>query len=166
MIATLWQGHEERINHERKRFIELVKSQNCIFEGGFFAVANHPKMDGYEDILFNKPISGAVYIEKTKLSNFVFNTPAVHSCHGWKLAEYLAMGKAIISTPLSNELPISLTHGENIHIVNNAEELNSAIALLKNDVDYRIRLEKNANLYYEEFVKPKAVIENLLNSIF
>ena len=37
------------------------------------------------------------WISKTKQSAIVFNTPAFWSCHGWKLGEYLAMGKCIIS---------------------------------------------------------------------
>jgi glycosyltransferase involved in cell wall biosynthesis len=96
----------------------------------------------YTGILINFKYSYSEYLEKTKKSLFVFNTPAVFECHGWKLGEYMAMGKAIISTPLSNDLPESLKHGENIHFVNSEEEIKDAIQLLLKDEDYRNKLEK------------------------
>jgi glycosyltransferase involved in cell wall biosynthesis len=104
------------------------------------------------------------YIEKTKLSAFVFNTPAVLNCHGWKLGEYLAMGKAIISTPLSNEVPGELKHGKNIHVIANNEEMGTAINLLLRDTTYRKSLEAGARKYYLNYADPAAVIKNILKA--
>lgn len=165
LIATLWQD-TDRTNKERKTFIESVKAQNCNFEGGFFVSKSHPKIDEYKNLIFTKPYSSEVYIEKSKQSDFVFNSPAVHNCHGWKLAEYLAMGKAIISTPISNELPVSLEHEINIHIIRNKSELDAAISRFINDKNYSHFLSQNAHSYYEEFVKPKSVIRSILNPAF
>jgi hypothetical protein len=53
------------------------------------------------------------------------------------LGEYLAMGKAIISTPLSNKLPEDFIHGKIIHIISNLEELKNAILLIIEDNSYR-----------------------------
>jgi glycosyltransferase involved in cell wall biosynthesis len=83
-------------------------------------------------------------------------------CHGWKLGEYLALGKAIISTPISNDLPLSLVHGENIHIVeNNFEEIRKAIILIIKDDEYRHKLEKGAHLYWEKYGTPSKSLELL-----
>ncbi len=57
------------------------------------------------------------YMTKLKSSLVIFNTPAVFGCHGWKLAEFRALGKAIISTPLTRELPSPLEHGTHVHFV-------------------------------------------------
>jgi glycosyltransferase involved in cell wall biosynthesis len=165
LIATLWEENDEKTNLERKLFMELVKSKNCTFEGGFLAAENHPKLNDYKNYTFSNAYSSSEFLAKTQKSNFVFNTPAVHNCHGWKLAEFLAMGKAIISTPLSNDLPIDLEDRKNIHIANNKEELNLAIDLLINDEDYRNNLEKNALSYYEKNVQPFAAIKNLMASV-
>ena len=165
MIATLWHENDEKTNQKRKAFIEALKIKNCNFEGGFFAEESHPKKKEYNDFLITKPYSREMYIEKTRLSNFVFNTPAVHNCHGWKLAEYFAMGKAIISTPLSNEMPVQLEHGTTIHIVSNGDELTSGILLLLNDKKYRAKLSENATDYYDKVIHPKAVIQTILSRI-
>ena len=100
---------------------------------------------GNKFVLKRYPISE--YIKKTKLSTIVFNTPSVHNCHGWKLGEYLAMGKAIISTPLSNNLPEDLVHGKNIHFVSNMSELKIAINFLLDNSSYRMILEQGAKEY-------------------
>ena len=104
-------------------------------------------------------------MEKTKNSMFVFNTPSVDNCHGWKLGEYLAMGKAIISTPISNQLPEKLMHAENIHIIKTTKELGEAIDLLMKNRKYREKLENGATQYFYKYAKPKSVIEYIMKNI-
>ena len=164
-ISTLWEHKfcSEKTNLLRKRFIESCKSNQQIdFEGGLFANPLHPQYAEFKEIIFSTRYSIESYIEKTKLSSFVFNTPAVHNCHGWKLGEFLAMGKAIISTPLSNELPEKLIHGKNIHIVTNDIELSEAIHLLTTNGAYRKHLENGARIYYSNYVEPQSVIKLIL----
>lgn len=92
------------------------------------------------------------WMEKTKQSILVFNTPAFWNCHGWKLGEYLALGKAIISVPLFNDMPAPLIHGENIHFVENDEnKIKEAIELIINNNEYRLKLEKGALAYWEKY---------------
>lgn len=105
------------------------------------------------------------YIKKTLESVVVFNTPSVCSCHGWKLGEYLCMGKAIISTPLTRELPFPLEHGENIHFVSSTEELYDAIVKINTDEAYRNKLEKGAKHYYMQWLAPEKVIERLFSKV-
>jgi hypothetical protein len=71
------------------------------------------------------------------------------------------MGKAIISTPLSNDLPAPLIHGESIHIVQNQQELIDAINLLNRDSEYRNKLEYGAREYFKKYVSPDASIKLL-----
>jgi len=163
MIGTLW-THQNCIkgtNLLRKRFIETCISMNINFEGGFFSSLTHPQYEEFKDLIFTKRYNIKEYIEKTKRSSFVFNTPAVHDCHGWKLGEYLAMGKAIISSPLSNNLPEALVHGENIHIISNPNDMKEAISLLVSDDSYRKKLENGAKSYYLRNASPKAVITQI-----
>lgn len=165
MAGTLWEQMNciEGTNLLRKTFIEVCKTLDCDFEGGFFASPDHPQFIEFKEFIFNKRFSIPSYFRKTKLSAFVFNTPAVYNCHGWKLGEYLAMGKAIVSTPISNQLPEVLTHGKNIHIVSTADQLKQALKLLlKDDDSYRKMLEDGARDYYEKYCSPEKVIENLV----
>ena len=103
------------------------------------------------------------YIEKTKQSVFVFNTPAFWNCHGWKLGEYLAMGKAIVSTPLSNDLPYPLEHGVNIHFLkdDSEEEMQNAINQIIENQAYRKKLEAGAKKYWDTYGTPEKSLELL-----
>ena len=165
-ISTLW-NHDYCVmntNLERASFIRECKKNKIInFEGGFFSLPSNPQYSLYKDIIFTKRYSNCEYIEKTKKSLFVFNTPTVHECHGWKLGEYLALGKAIISYPILNDLPMPLVHGQNIHIVNNKNELLQAIWTLIHDNEYRIKLENGAKTYYKTYCTPISVIKRILN---
>lgn len=163
MIGTLWthQNCIDGTNLHRKTFVETCQSLGLDFEGGFFSSTNHPQYEEFKRLVFTERYSMKDYIDKTKKSSFVFNTPAVHDCHGWKLGEYLAMGKAIISTPLSNNLPKALVHGENIHFISNKKELEESVSLLASNHCYRKKLEIGSKQYYLDYGSPKKVIENL-----
>jgi len=167
--STLWnrQNHcieESETNYYRANFIKACKSNtNVIFEGGF---APNKYREGYEDLFNEDIISLNEYIEKTKQSACVFNTPAVFSCHGWKLGEYLALGKAIISTPLKNELPVPLENGINVHIVSGEiDSIKNAIDKICSDDIYRKKLETGAYQYWLEYGQPQKSINKLFEKI-
>lgn len=164
MIATLW-PHENCIkgtNLIRKKFIESCQQVNCNFEGGFFASETHPQYEEFKGIIFTQRYSIDSYLKKNKQSAIVFNTPAVHDCHGWKLGEYFAMGKVILTTPISNELPEALEHDKNVHIVPDPDRFGEAIEYVLENEDYRKILEEGAKAYYAEYAKPGSVIRNVL----
>ncbi|NTU69696.1 glycosyltransferase [bacterium] len=167
-ISTLW-GHENCVNGTnffRKQFIEVCsKNKSIMFEGGLYSNSLHSQYVDFKDFIYSKKYSRVTYVQNSILSLFVFNVPSVHDCHGWKLGEFLAMGKAIISMPLSNSLPCDLIHGENIHLVSNIEEIDEAVLLLLNDKKYRMRLADGARRYYMKYASPKSVIESIVDSV-
>lgn len=164
-VNTLWYSDaenklDETTNKIRADFMDTcIALTNIDFEGGF--VPSQLGNDNFRHLHIKKRISQEDYLSKAQHSVFAFNTPAVWNCHGWKLGEFLCMGKAIISTPLSNELPASLVHAESIHIVENQQQLIDAIDLINNDDKYRSLLEKNAREYYQKYVSPEASIKLL-----
>lgn len=167
-LSTLWYNDEwnkndEGVNGRRANFIRACKSMDrVLFEGG---LVSQGKERSSEDLFADCLCEGVpvrAWMEKTKRSTLVFNTPAFWNCHGWKLGEYLAMGKCVVSTPLSNDLPCPLEHGKNIHFV--AEELESIKEAVKYIVvhpDYRMRLEKGSRDYWEQYGNPEASIKLL-----
>ena len=85
------------------------------------------------------------WLQLTQSSAVVLNTPGVCGCLGWKLGEYLALGKAIISTPIQRQLPADLEHGTHIHVVDGSEDsIRDAIQRITCDGAYRLRLEINS----------------------
>lgn len=163
-LNTIWEQktdcpHDDLVTKRRSIFIKTIKSMPDIeFEGGLVPMNKryHSNIDKFKDSLYlGGRISAKSWINKTKKSLLVFNTPSGYECHGWKLAEYLALGKAIISTSISNELPSPLIHGQNIHFVDGSEEsIREAIDLIVSNREYRKKLEKGAYAYWETYGTP------------
>jgi glycosyltransferase involved in cell wall biosynthesis len=97
-----------------------------------------------------------------KKSVFVFNTPAVLSCHGWKLAEFLALGKAIISTPHKNKMSELLEDDVHLVYVINSDDIEKKIRMIMSDLDFKRKLEINSRDYFIRNLDPKVIINKLL----
>ena len=167
-LSTLWYNDEwnkndEGVNARRANFIRACKELEGVdFEGGLVSQGKERSSeDLFVDCLCNG-IPMSEWMEKTKRSTLVFNTPAFWDCHGWKLGEYLALGKCIVSTELSNDLPAPLEHGKNIHFVENSPEaMKEAVKYIVDHPDYRASLEKGARDYWEKYGTPKASLKLL-----
>ncbi|RIA10281.1 hypothetical protein OE09_2136 [Flavobacteriaceae bacterium MAR_2010_72] len=162
-ISSLWK-QEPETNRFRAHFIRVCRLQKGIrFEGGF-APRTRNDMRGFEDLTAAERIGISEYLKKTSQSLMVFNTPAVKSCHGWKLAEYLCLGKAIISTPLQRALPSPLTHLEQVfYSLGDQETLKQAVNELMTNTALRQQLERGARHYFNTFLSPRQVIQALLD---
>lgn len=175
--STLWYNEFAwtHTNKYRGAFLKACQKAGVEIEGGLFYIGesqavlkempDYPRyLIEYKDFIYRSRLKMDDYIRKTKESFVVFNTPAVCKCHGWKLAEYLCMGKAIISTPLTREMPCEgLIHGENIHFVYSEEEIYDAVIKIRDDKDYRLKLEKGARTYYEKYLAPEKVVYRIYN---
>ena len=167
-LSTLWQSDEwnrnnEGVNLRRAYFIRACRGlePEIVFEGGLAASPNNPSAALFSDCLSPR-MSGYASLNKTKESTIVFNTPAYWDCHGWKLGEYMALGKAILSTPLSNDLPAPLVHGQHIHITGaTQEEMAEAIKYMLAHPDYRHRLETSIHEYWQRYGTPDASLKLL-----
>ncbi len=162
-ISSLYkEAHNNIVNSYRAKFIRACKSTGVNFEGGLLARPNHPGFEDYKDVITDTYVESKEYIEKIKQSAVVFNTPAVWNCHGWKLGEYLAMGKAIISTPLINEMPFNFGDDKHICIVHSEKDIQQAVEKITANDEYRTRLESNAKTYYSNFLSPEKVVKRLI----
>lgn len=165
MIGTFWKSSDAAkiTNKLRLQFIKsCMENKDIHFEGGLFATNSHPNYEKFKSYIFSTYYSLKSYVDKTKISTIVFNTPAVHNCHGWKLSEFLALGKPILSTPLSNELPKDLRHGEEIHFIATEDDMKIAIQNLISNPDYRKKLSENASNYFLQNVTPSQVIKSII----
>jgi len=161
-VASFW-GNAPSANERRLRFLRAVQHRpELTLGGGFWSEKELPA--GFGEFQLDRPVDHVEYVRRTKASAFVFNTPAVHDCLGWKLGEFLALGKAIISTPLGRVMPGDFRSGEQIHIVEDSEDsILAAIDLLHHDRGYRSHLEESARRYWERFLRPDAVIRVLVD---
>lgn len=160
-VGWPWKKHPE-VNPPRARFMRACRSvQKLEFEGGF-APRRRKDVDGIDDVTARRMYPFRAWLRLTQASALVFNCPAVHGCLGWKLGEFLALGKAMVSLPLSRAMPSPLEHGEHVHYVDDDQErMRDAIERLLADGAYRTRLEVGARRYYLEYLAPERVIQRL-----
>lgn len=172
--STLWYNNFAMTdtNYWRGEFLKAAKEEGLTVDGGLFYIGETPQVlkemptypeykEKYKEFIIQRRITPDEYIRKTKESVLVFNTPSVCECHGWKLGEYLCMGKAIISTPLKRELPAPLVNGEHIVFVNDLTELHAAIRKINGDAGFRKHLEEGARRYYEQWLAPEQMMRRI-----
>lgn len=165
MVSRFWAG-EDDTNMYRINFIRAcrkLQSEGKIeFTGGM--VPSMAKDDCPDDVVLRHEIPMHEYMRFMKKSLIVFNTPAVHKCHGWKLPEYLSQGKIILSTPFVNELPTDMRHGENIYFTQPTEEaIYSAIKAIVDDRELQKSLETGSRKFWEKHICPKSCINHFIN---
>lgn len=133
------------------------------FTGGFVGGPGSERKR-YPDLLIDDYVDIKTWIERTTRSTLVFNNPAVSGCLGWKLGQYLALGKAIISTEIVNALPAELEHGRHVHFVSNVEEIPEAIDRIRLDAAYRRRLEQGAHDYWTGWLTPDVIARRIIDA--
>lgn len=158
--SSIWKN-ESITNDYRATYIKsCISNEKIKFEGGFA-----PRNDGdnlnFDDLLISKRYTIKEYLYKTKQSAMVFNTPAVLFCHGWKLAEFLALGKAIITTEHKNLLPFNLEDNKHVLYVEK-ENMNEKINLILENKKIRETLEYNSRNYFNKYLAPDVVINRLI----
>jgi hypothetical protein len=165
--AALWE-REPEANALRARFMDAIRSLPGIsFEGGLSPRDSARGTDdfrapGYESYLCRR-YTPEEYLAKTRVSSVVLNNPAYRDCHSWRLGEYLALGKAIVSTPIVRAVPSPLVHGVHIHYVDGSvESLQAAVRKISGNGTYRRTLERNARAYYDEYLAPTSVVRRVL----
>lgn len=146
-----WNVERHRdVNAMRERFSEAVRTLPLEVEVS----------------LVSDRIPLATYLDRVRRSAVVFNSPAVHQCLGWKLGEFLALGKAIVSTPLGRVLPAPLVHGTHVHYVDDdVDAMRDAVRLIVEDPVYRARLERGARAWYEQHLMPRRIGERLASAV-
>lgn len=163
-LSSLWKK-ETKTNRYRANFIQACKNSSTInFEGGF-APRSKNDIVGFEEHTIPNRLSIGVYLEKSKQSSLVFNTPVVKGCHGWKLAEFLALGKAIITTPLSRVMPSPLTDCNTFLITDgSSKDISKKLTIIETDTILKRTLEKNSHKYFIDHLAPNVIIAKLLGN--
>lgn len=165
-VSTLWKG-QDKCNQARINFIRAchnLQSEGLItFEGGLILDVQQDVKE-VEDVLLKERIPYDEYAKKISQSCCVFNTPAYFDCHGWKLAEYMAMGKIILSTPFVNELPKGMLDKKHILFCDDSvTSMQAAIRSLILDESLREKIKQGISEYYMDYACPEKVIKQIIN---
>jgi hypothetical protein len=164
-VASLWR-EAPMANELRRRFVVACQRVPGVeFEGGFapFRHGFEIDMPAFGDMRTPRRYPEPEFVAKLQRSAATFIVPGVHDCLTWRLGQSLALGKAIIATPLARAMPAPLEHGLNVHFVDGSEAaIQDALQKICGDAAYRRQLEREARAYYDRYLAPRAVVGRLL----
>src|SRR5205085_23804 len=152
-----------RINETRARCIQLLKREfgDC-FVGGLihteYAVRN------YADALLsdNQVSQKENYLNLLKGYSVCVASTGLHGSIGWKLAEYVAFSKAIVSERLKYQVPGSFKAGTNYLEFEQPEQCLAPARTLLSDTNLRSGMILINYEYYKAHLRPDAMIRRTL----
>lgn len=174
-LTRLWSPEEAKsersrkfrthINATRIKCIELCKKEfGDRFTGGLqmesYAKANFPAL-AMPTTLTNK----AGYLQTVKEHSICIATTGLHNSIGWKLAEYVAASRAIITEPLKFSLPGHFSKDCNYLEFETPEQLLIQTGVLLSNPDRVMDMMRDNYYYYNNFVKPERLILNTLLTV-
>lgn len=107
-----------------------------------------------------------VFLEILRKHPVCVATTGLNGSNGWKLGEYVAFSKAIISEPLKYTVPGNFAKNSNYLEFSSPEDLVGAAASLFENRELRGEMMTNNRRYYQKYVRPDAMILNSLNTVF
>lgn len=91
-------------------------------------------------------------------------TTGLHESIGWKLGEYVALSKAIVSEPLRFELPGRFAEGENYLEFRTVAACAERVGELFDRPALRLAMMESNSRYHREYGTPEAMVGRVLHS--
>ena len=149
------------VNEGRVRLVrELKKAFGPKFQGGLVPTAY--AKEHYPDAVSEQPTRQSQYVAWGKRSLVGIYTRGLFHSLAFKLPEYLAASKCIVSEPLRNSLPTPFVAGEHYLEFKTSEECVERCARVLKDASLAKDLRRAAWDYYQREVKPAAHLEGVL----
>jgi hypothetical protein len=157
---------EERIaiNETRARCIRLLrKALGTRFTGGFSASGF--SVEHYRDLICPPDATSQEnYLATLKSFPICVATAGLHRSNGWKLAEYVAFSKAIVTETLAFEVPGEFRPARNYVEFSSPERCVHAVQQLIDDQSLRQAIMHNNAGYYQSHLRPDRLIKNALTT--
>lgn len=155
---------EERhyINNMRVSCIRKLREVfGSRFIGGFsplpYAIERFPDcvVDGISTKRYN-------FLQIVKKASICVATMGLHESNGWRLAEYIAASKAIVSEKLHYSVPGKFNCNENYLEFNNADQCVEQAMKLDGDKQLAYKMKLNNYYYYHNYLRPDRLVFNTL----
>ncbi|NLJ48758.1 MAG: hypothetical protein GX428_04105 [Candidatus Atribacteria bacterium] len=151
------------INHMRAECIrKLRKEFNKLFIGG--VEPSRYSLDKYKDVVVSNPeiTKKKKYLKLVRKSDICVATMGLQGSNGWKLAEYIAFSKAIVTEELQFTVPGNFCENTNFLKFDNADACVEAVSNLVNDSKLRLSIMQNNYEYYQNYLRPGKLVWNTL----
>jgi hypothetical protein len=129
-------------------------------------VHNQTAVDRAPDLLLQEHVTTAKYYEQLHSSLVGVNCAGLSGSVGWKLAEYLAAGNAIVSHPIDKQFLAPLVEGVHYLAYRSPEECVEQCRRLISDEAMSRRMSDVNKQYFLEWVTPTAHVMHLLKRAF
>lgn len=153
----------ESMNELRRDLVKRLRKEfGRQFVGGIMYSDFAAKYAPNETISNNAFLHKSNYLENLRRSDIGIADYGLEFSVGWKLAEYVAMSKAIITTPINTLLPGHFSEGDNYLSYSTIEEGLSNCEQLLADREQTLSIQKQNSLYYKDYLSPDVLIYNCL----
>jgi len=160
----------ETVNETRAACIRTGRTEfGKRFHGGF--IIDEFARREYGDCLLPHGTSSArrAYLTRVHESAICVATTGLHGSIGWKMAEYVAASRAIVSEPLRYPVPGGFAAGRNFLEFTSLDDFVISVDRLLSDVSLRTTMMRANWDYYWLWVRPDAqvlrTIERVLGSV-
>ncbi|CAM1364524.1 conserved protein of unknown function [Tenacibaculum soleae] len=155
----------ERINKNRIEFIKSCKSE---FKNNFIGGIQYDDFSkkNSKDLLMPSSMTNKRnFMQTVKESNICIATKGLHDSIGWKFAEYVTASRAIISEPLSYELPGDFSINKNYSEFKTKDDLMINISDLLENKNKMVKMMNNNYNYYNNYLESDKLVLNALLKI-
>jgi hypothetical protein len=157
-------GSVQDINENRVALVRALKRAFGIrFQGGLVPTAYARKH--YPHDLAQRSSKQSQYVTWSKKNLIGVNTRGLHHSVAFKLAEYYAASKCVVSCPIRNELPVPLVEGQHYLPFTTIEQCINHCDNLLREPNLAMKLRKEAWEYYRNEIEPAAHLRNSLMRI-
>ena len=165
-FTRLWQEDEfEKINLTRIQIIkELKKQYGEKFLGGI-RDSKIARQLAPDLIVSKRYTERSRYLNRLKKTDICVGTTGLYDSIGWKTAEYVALGKAIVCEPLKYAVPGEFSVERNYLEFSTSEECIGAIQKLIMNPNFVYQMKLNNLLYYYQYLKPDMIIKRTLDIV-
>jgi hypothetical protein len=162
-VPPLPEAAVREMNDLRAGCIRLLRERlGGRFLGGFERSAY--ALEHYRDCVVEESLSTRRrhYLRRLRSYAVCVTTNGLWDSIGWKFAEYLALGKAIVCEPMKFEVPGPLAPGRNFLEFSTPEDCTARVAGLLEGREARERMMANNAAYFREYASPDAVVARVL----
>lgn len=156
----------EAVNEMRAACIRAARAEfGERFYGGF-AIEEFSRRE-YGDCLLpdHRASERRAFLARVRDSAICVATTGLHGSIGWKMAEYVAASRAIVSEPLRYEVPGGFAAGRNFLEFTTLESFITSVESLLRDVSLREDIRRTNWDYYRRWVRPDAQVLRTLERV-
>lgn len=164
-IANQWKESLDKATNYRIKLIRALRKEfgDDLFVGGVSQDAFSEQR--CPDLLVAPTLTSKKSFMQLCKSNYIcIASQGLHNSIGWKLAEYVANARTIITDPLYYSVTGDFEENTNYLVYNNVEECIQACHALLRDVDRVHKMEQANAEYYKSYLAPDVLIKRTLRT--